>query len=448
MEKIFSKTVFPKAPGGDRYEWKDSETIINISQSGLFTIKIDASAKNAKQNSSKDDDDLRVVLDDFDFGKYERHQETISWKGFGTSASWDGASLKGGTKTIYFFVELEKGLHTLQFFADETPTLKSIEIFEIKNNAFELKDLKPPENIKNKYKGIPWLGFIFFGAQTKSLTLIANTKSAKRKNTTDGDNLKIILNGKIQKNPYTSESSRYKNFYFSGNIKEFDVFSISSETFDKSFSFENAVEFWYDEEPEISSLKIEYFNQEEFLEQLKRFVDLKEYILDRVHLAISFFKKGKKLYSAQFLEHALKTNPPSLIFNSPQPLIRKIKADPIYKNILEKLEEKIKNGNLEGEIWPGEIFGEIVFNSHDLDTALHGIRKIEYRAESLSKNKFKIEFTLFDVYDFEKQKVPFIFSNIKAYFKNTAINTFNMGENLDIVNNFEIEINLKETISW
>ena len=51
------------------------ETTFLISTKSLFAIKIVASAKNAQQNRSKDDDDLRVALDGFDFGKYEHHQD-------------------------------------------------------------------------------------------------------------------------------------------------------------------------------------------------------------------------------------------------------------------------------------------------------------------------------------------------------------------------------------
>jgi len=70
LEKIFSRTSFPRAPGGDRYEWKAAETVFQISIKGLFAIKITASAKNAKQNRAADDDDLRLALDDFDFGAF------------------------------------------------------------------------------------------------------------------------------------------------------------------------------------------------------------------------------------------------------------------------------------------------------------------------------------------------------------------------------------------
>lgn len=448
MRKIFSKTVFPKAPDGDRYEWKEAETIFNFSQSGLFAIKIDASAKNAQQNYSKDDDDLRFALDSYDFGKYERHQEAIFWKSFGTSASWDGASLKGGTKTIYFFVELETGLHTLKFFADETPILKSIEVFEIQNNIFELKNIKPPENVKSEQKGIPWLSFIFLGSHTKSFTLLAGVKSAKNKDSTDGDNLKVLVNGKIIQNPIAAKSYKYKNFYFSGDLRESDVLSVSNEDLSNPLAFENSIELWYDEEPEILNLSIDYFDNEEFLERFEKVFDLKEYILDRAKRAISYFTWIHKPYSAQFLKHALKTSPHALIFNSRHPFVKKIKADPTYEKILKILKEKLMDGNLDGEIWPKDIKGEIVFDSPDLETSIHGIRKIEYRAKPLGKNKFRIEFTLFDVYDFEKQKVPFLFSDIKTYLENTTINALDTGEDLGIIRNFEIKINLKETISW
>ena len=443
---------FPEAPGGDRYEWKAVETIFNITERGFFVITIKASAKNAKQNRSKDDDDLRIALDGFDFGKYERHKEMISWKGFGTSASWDGASLKGGTKAIYFFVELEQGIHTLQFFADETPALESIEIFEIKNNVFELADLKPQEKIKSQRNGIPWFSFVFLGSHTKTFMLGVNTQSSETKRSTDGDNLKVILNGEILQNPVAPKSSKYKNFYFSGYVKEFDILTITHENLSHPFAFENAIELWYDEQPEIVSLKINYFDHEEFLERLKKLVDLRKYVEERAHGAVYFFRKTGNPYSAQFLEHSLKANPSPLVFNSSHPLVKKIKADSTYGKVIEKLKEKIMGGCLEGEVWPEDFVddssmrGKINFDSHDLKTALHGIHKIEYKAKPLKNNQFLIEFVLFDIYDFEKQNVPFLFTDIKKYFENTTINRLNLGEDLGLVRNFEIKICLTETL--
>lgn len=452
MKRIFRKISFPKALGGDRYEWKEVETIFTIPADGLFVIKIEASAKSAKQNHSKDDDDLRIALDGFDFGKYEHHEEMVSWKGFGTSASWDGARIKGGTKIIYFFVELEQGSHSIQFFADETPTIKSVEIFEMKNNAFELSNLKPTEKIKSERKGIPWLSFVFLGSHTKTFSLGVNTKSAKTKNSTDGDNLKVTVNGKIIQNPHASKSHKYKNFYFSGDIKEFDVLTITHEDLSNPLAFENAIELWYDEEPEILNLRVEYFNNEDFLERLKKIVNLKDYVLNRAHLAINSFRISGKVYSASLLEHALEINPLPLIFESDNPITRKVKDDPIYEKILIKLRERIGMGDFDGEIWPEDfkddkdIQGRINFNSTDLATAIHGIHKIEYRTKPLGNNKFVVEFALFDVYDFSREDVPFFLPDLAAYLKSTTINALDMGEGLGLINNYEIEIRLKETL--
>ncbi len=452
MKYIFQKNLQLKAPGGNIYEWKSAETKFQIPENGLYAIKIEASAASAKQNNSTDDDDLKIALDGFDFGKYEQHQEKISWKGFGTSASWNGASLKGGTKIIYYFVPLEKGEHILQFFADNTPTLKGVEVFEIKENNFELKNLKPEEDIKNKSKGIPWLSFVFLGSQTKSFILGVNTKSAKTKGSTDGDNLKVVVNGKIQMNEQTQTSNKYKNFYFSGDLKEFDILTITNENISNPIAFENAIELWYDEEPEIFSLNILFFDNQKFLESIKSMVDLKSYITKIVYAIIAYFKIFNKPFSAKFISHSIEDNPSPLIFHSNDTLIKKIKKDPIFKKILEKLQEKINNEVLEGEIWPKDfkddktMMGQINFDSPDLATSLHGIKKIEYKTETKENNKFEVKFILFDIYDFQKEDVPPLLSDFGQALKQKIINELDMGEDLEIIHNFEIEIHITQTI--
>lgn len=62
MKKIFAKSDFPDAPGGDRYEWRAAETPFSAPEEGIYAIQITASAKGGKQNQSNDDDDLRVAL--------------------------------------------------------------------------------------------------------------------------------------------------------------------------------------------------------------------------------------------------------------------------------------------------------------------------------------------------------------------------------------------------
>jgi len=446
MESIFYKDFFPKAPGGNLYEWKNAETLFTNHQAGLFVIQVIAMAKSAKQNNSTDDDDLRVVLDGFSFGKYEKHDEEVSFKGFGTSASFDGASQKNGTKINYFFVELEKGNHKIQFFADETPTIKSIEIFFLVDNQFVLNNLEPQEKIDSDQKGIPWLSFIFLGTRPKNILLDVSTKSAKEKSSTDGDNLKVILNGKILKNKQAPNSKKYQNFYFSGDLKSTEILSITNYDLSKSLAFENSMELWYDQMPKINSLKIDFFDTEQFLKEYVELVDLRYHILFYVGIVLVYFKATSKFYSEKFLQHSIEENPSIIVFKANHPIVRNIKDDPTYNKILEKLKRKIAENILEGEIWPEDLGGKINFDSADLATAIHGIKKIEYSVQPKKNGKFEVKMILLDIYDFQKTDMPFFLFHPFQYLQNTALNAIDMGEDLNVINNFEIQIYINDLI--
>jgi len=447
MDHVFSKFVFPKAPGGNLYEWNEAETLFSLAQTGLYVIKIVATAKNAQQNRSTDDDDLRINLDGFSFGKYERSTEQISWKGFGNSSSWDGSSLKGGTKTIYFFVELDKGDHKVQFFADATPTIKSLEVFYVNENDFSLANLRPVEKIKSQKKGIPWMSFVFLGTHPKNFLLDVSARSATDKGASDGDNMKVVVNGKVLQNERAKTSKKYQNFYFSGDIKSTGILPLTDQYLSTPLMFENSVELWYDEEPTINSLLINFFDTEKFLKKYESLVDLREYVISCVRIAKKYFEWTSKNYSAKFLQHSIEDNPTSLIFRANHPITRQIKADPMYEKIFKKIKEKISANIFEGEIWPEDIAGKISFDTYDLKTAIHGIKKIEYKAIAKKSGKFEVKMVLLDIYDFEKQDVPFFLFHAIDYAQNTIINAADMGEDLHIIHNFEIQINVIDHIN-
>lgn len=269
MRNIFQKLNFPKSSGGNIYEWQEAKTDFDINDSGVYIIAISASAKNAKQNGTKDDDDLRVALDGYKFGRKEIHEAKTSWKGFGTAAAWDGASLKGGIKTVYFFVTLEKGSHALTFSADGTPELQKIEIFQldkkdnaIENAIFEFNEFAP--GIKTDSGGIPWKSFVFQSTfntapfRVKLVDISATCKSSKQKGSTDGDNIKVYANGRIVTNPQAPISKKYQNFFFSGDLSKgvSETLMVGGD----EFVFEKndfSIEIWYDEKPLLEQVKIE-----------------------------------------------------------------------------------------------------------------------------------------------------------------------------------------------
>lgn len=269
---IFEKNSFPTPPGGDVYEWKEAKTKFKIPNNSKYVIAITASCKSGKQNITGDDDDLRVIINDYEFGKNKIHEEKKSYQGFGTSASWDGASLKGMEKTVYFFIDLDAEIEKIfwfnknkeqiiKFIADGYPVIKSLKVFEIQADYFEI----PPEDLKvagTNQKGIPWRSLIFIANRPERIGIYANCKSAKQKNSTDGDDIKIIVNGHILQNQKAPTSNKYKNFYFAGDL---DKGRTQSLILQNCFGYyENAVEIWYDEAPIFGVIEVFLSNQIQF----------------------------------------------------------------------------------------------------------------------------------------------------------------------------------------
>ncbi|MBI5411795.1 hypothetical protein HZA43_01315 [Candidatus Peregrinibacteria bacterium] len=107
---------------------------------------------------------------------------------------------------------------------------------------------------------------------------------------------------------------------------------------------------------------------------------------------------------------------------------------------------------LDGEIWPdnfsqdNDMKGEINFTSADLAKSIHGIRKIEYKSSKLSGDSFDVKLNIFDVYDFQKGVASFFYPHFEEYLTQAIVNDMDIGEELEIIKNYEIEIHITETI--
>lgn len=434
MEKVFSKTDFPRAPGGHGYVWKEAAASFEASLDEKYVIAITASASNSKSKNNTDDDDLRLALDGYEFGKYEVHDEKISWKGYGTASSWDGATLKGGDQTIYFFVELRKGRHMITFFADNTPSLKEIQIFRlVKNEKFTLDKAKPIHAIATSRKGVPWMSFVFLGVKPKKFSIASTVKSATQKKTSDGDNLKVIVNGKIRKNSVAATSNKYKNFFFSGDINKgkSTVLALSPEDF---VFLEDSVELWYDESPSVYA-EIEVFENlalwlETGIGESAKLI-FYELVLQGI---VRFFSAIRFQYSSTFLEHSLRNNPKKLIFENDSDLAKKIKKDKSYPQIQSLIQQRILNGIFNGEINLGGDM-EVNFEKGDLYLSLHGLKKIEYKASPKGEGSYKVQIRLFDMYDFDPKEYSFKPTWLPIHMADVLEASF-------ILKNFEIEINI------
>jgi hypothetical protein len=402
MKKLFSKTNFPKAPGGNLYEFKESITSFEIQKDGFYVIKVVASAKNAKNNNSTDDDDLRMTIDDYAFGKYEQNKDQLSWKGFNTSAGWNGSQIKGESKTVYFYLNLDKGSHTLRFYADNTPKLISIEIFTIENNHF---NLSTSQQAKHQ-------SFIFTNTFPKDIMLVSNEEF-------NGKNTKIFVNG---------SKTKIENFALSPTI-----IHISNATIIGPLIFENSVEICCRVNA-LQNLEINFLDPTIMLDSLS---DFKSIVMNYAWCAMIYFRAKKYTYSAKFLEHSLDNNPTVLAFKVNHPIVKKVKEDPAFIEIVNILRTKIKQGFFEGEIFPDDIN----FKTKDLSYSIHGVKKLEYKSTQTRDGNFKVKIVLYDIYDFEKTVFP-SFPHVIRYFQNLIINKLDFGEELNIIKNFEVQINI------
>ena len=84
---------------------------------------------------------------------------------------------------------------------------------------------------------------------------------------------------------------------------------------------------------------------------------------------------------------------------------------------------------------------KINLENDDLAWSLHGLKKIQYKATAKNDSDYNLEFTIFDVYDFDP----------KSYLRDPLVAIpVNMADKLEknlILKNFEIELKIFETIS-
>lgn len=139
---VLNLTLNESAPAGsNNLEWK---TFSFNCGTGQVAIYISGTADEEPgwnyQNStidSTDDDELRVVLDNIDYG-------------WGSDSSMVGNTLFGNMKSILITEQVQAGLHTLKLYANQTPTVYSVLVFaENKEGASEISD---PPNFVNQFR--------------------------------------------------------------------------------------------------------------------------------------------------------------------------------------------------------------------------------------------------------------------------------------------------------
>lgn len=220
----------------------------DVPETGLHAIEIIAGARSWWQNVKSwraffNDDDLAVTLDGAKFHKLNGKKGL-----FDGEASWNGNNLKGLAKTVLIVANLNKGSHELAFKADVNPVLQNIAIWmaESKEIKFTPIENNPPQDGNRRQ----WMTIILLNLPLKHLQIKALASNYPKLR--DDDDIKLIINGKIQQN---SSDKSHQDWYWCGRILQ-----DREKTFAQDLNLPaglHYVELWADKTPTLKKILLE-----------------------------------------------------------------------------------------------------------------------------------------------------------------------------------------------
>lgn len=177
-------------------------------EDGLYLIEIVASAKSWWQNIKYrraffEDDDIFLYLDN-------KELTTSKYIKKDAKSAWNGNELGGLKKTVVIATNLNKGRHVIDLKPDQSPYLEKIIIFKIEEKN-KISYTPADSNPAQKSEGRPWLSFIILDLFVTKLFISAKANKSGR----DDDDLKLLINGQIQKNENTKS---HRDWYWCGKI--------------------------------------------------------------------------------------------------------------------------------------------------------------------------------------------------------------------------------------
>lgn len=210
----------------------------------VYLIEIIASAKSWWQNfksgrSFFKDDDIFLYLDNQELttSKYTKKD---------ARSAWNGNELKGLEKTVVIVANIKTGKHVIDLRPNQRPYLKSILISRV-----EKKDniiyVPADNNPAQKSDGRPWLSCIILDLAITNISVTAQAN----KNRKDDDDLKLVINGEIQKN----ENKRsHQDWYWCGKILNGENKTFSKDINSQTKQFN--IDLYSDETPRLSKIEI------------------------------------------------------------------------------------------------------------------------------------------------------------------------------------------------
>ncbi|TRZ77586.1 hypothetical protein D4R87_02430 [bacterium] len=249
----------------ENFEYK-----FDVSKSGIHAISIVASCNNEKRSGLQGGEDLKVEIDGIKLREIPAEKRS---QYYDIPLTWNGTRLKGLSKTVIFIIELKAGKHILTFIPKGGAVLdKEPEINRIENpKKFTLNLNKQAQDGNRR----PWvtLALVNLPLSILDVSVICNKRFL------DSDDVKIIINHKIQK--CKSGNWWAKNWFWHGRQLKGKT---STRRFHLNLNKSNHyIEFWADRMPTLNevTMNLEKTKENEQHEEIKEENKIQKY--DKFH---------------------------------------------------------------------------------------------------------------------------------------------------------------------
>jgi hypothetical protein len=216
----------------------------SLDENALCLIEIIASAKSWWQNfktsrSFFKDDDIFLYLDNEEL-------TTSQYTKKDARSAWNGNELCGLKKTVIIAVNLSKGKHTIDLKPDQSPYLKSLAISKVEEKD-KITYIPTQNNPAQKSEGRPWLSYIILDLFITGLSIAAKAN----KNRGDDDDIKLVVNGKIQKN---DNKCAHQDWYWCGKVLKGEDKTFFKDINSKTKQYN--LDLYSDETPRLAKIEI------------------------------------------------------------------------------------------------------------------------------------------------------------------------------------------------
>ncbi|MFC1756959.1 transglycosylase SLT domain-containing protein [Patescibacteria group bacterium] len=269
----------------------------DVEKRGPYVISITATCRSGKQIKERGGEDLGVEIDGQSFREIPPDKNIQLYN---IPASWNGTKLKGLNKTVVFILCLRKGNHKIIFTPYKGAKIENLEIKKLGQNIKDLVfDINEQAEDGDRRS---WYTFVLANLPLKFLT----TKATTKWRFLDSDDIKLIIDGKIQKPE--GFFSKWRNWLWSGSIftklfqKETQVKTIETNLA-KGLHY---IEFWADKTPTLHNVGLDFGEEIDFRTRAKVVwspTNLREEPTSKSKILVEKIDKGEKVI---VLEKAVK----------------------------------------------------------------------------------------------------------------------------------------------